>query len=296
MTLTSTRIIASSWRRVRPSARSTPMSPRRCSTEKLTELKIRNRPTSSASRLIAVRLVMKAWLIAAVARVRPAADSTWRPSGNAACSASSAAWSPSSMRTSMRDSQPSSPSHSCAVAMSATSSRSRLPESSPGNTARSSAARALPAATSSNGLPGCRPRSAAVCAEVVTTPGVVRKPTNSDSASSVSASPVKLRSSRSAKRSTPSSVSDSPFIVTVPSTTGAMASRPWSTRRAAYTSSRTPRGPPMTWCVASPVIESIDIRKALRALALARSTATMTATPTPMPSRARASCHGCRSR
>jgi hypothetical protein len=52
----------------------------------------------------------------------------------------------------------------------------------------------------------------------------------------------------------------------------------------------------MTWCVASPVIESIDIRKALRALALARSTATMTATPTPMPSRARASCHGCRSR
>jgi hypothetical protein len=229
----STRIIDSSCRRVSPSARSTPIKPRRCSTEKFTALKIRKSPTSSASRLMAVRFVMKAWLISAVERVRPAAESSCVPGPRAFSSLSSILASPSAIRTSMRLSQPGRFSHSCAVAMSVTNTRSRL--LSAAKVATSVPDCGLPPANSWNVSPTTSPRSSAVCVDVVTAPGSSRNLKYSDESSSprcpAAVSPVKLRIDCSAKRSMPSSCSGMPSTFTVPSTTGATLVRPSRVRR-----------------------------------------------------------------
>ncbi len=80
----SVRIIVSTRDRVAPSARSTPMSRRRCTTAKLTALKIRNTPTSNASRLMACRFVVNAAVMSRLCFVRRSAGCSNTPRGNRA--------------------------------------------------------------------------------------------------------------------------------------------------------------------------------------------------------------------
>ncbi len=229
-------------RRVVPSARRMPISRRRCKTEKLTLLYIRNKPTSSASRLIAVRFVMKAALISAVVRVRAAAGSSVVSAGNSASSFSCEPVSPSASRTSMRESLFGWPNQTCAVAMSAVT-RLSSPVAAPLVYVPSKSAECcLPPATSSKRSPAFNPSVSTVVCDIITAPGNVSMSLNRDCVASVSDDiwddPAEdtwrenARISCSANRSTPRTCSERPSTVTYPSTTGAMLRKPCFARSA----------------------------------------------------------------
>ena len=162
---------------------------------------------------MAVRLVMNAAARSAVVRVRLAALRILTPSGNKASSRASPFVSlsaaSSSIRTSMRDNQPTWSSQTCAVAISVTSRLSKPAESSSSNTPIRTAGWRRPLLETSKASPITRPSESAVVRDSVTAPGRVRKSRNSVSAASESssvsspASTVNVRISPSANRSTP---------------------------------------------------------------------------------------------
>ena len=108
----------SSAREVTPVMRRVANSSRRCSTAKVIVLWIRKAPTTSASRLIAVRLIWKPRVIARMVRSREAASARRSVSGRVA--SASAAPASSRIRSTRLIRSPR-PSTRCASAMSATS-------------------------------------------------------------------------------------------------------------------------------------------------------------------------------
>ena len=213
---------------------------------------MRNVPTSSASRLMAFRLVVNASVMAKVSRAWARVACSSRSAGSCARShASAAPGAPPAKRTSMRDRRPAAPSHSCACAMSVNSAASNPAPASvirPMSVAR---CRTPPTVTSKR-LLTASPSCCAVAALRTTAPGSVNQRRNPSTPSVAGAGAAPTRpssaSSTAANGSTPTSCMVRSPTVTYPVTSGANRSGAPAAacvRSCAYSRSSIPRGPPV---------------------------------------------------
>ncbi len=213
---------------------------------------MRNAPTSSASRLMALRLVVNASVMAKVSAPCARVACSSRSAGSCARSrASSAAPAgPSATRTSMRDSRPILPSHSWACATSVSSTASNP---GPASAIRpTSVARCRTPPTIRSKRPSiARPSASAVAALVTTAPGSVnqrRNPSTSSVAGSGAAATARPPAScAAANGSMPISCRVRSPTVTYPATSGANRAPAAGAyaRSCGYSRSSIPRGPPV---------------------------------------------------